>query len=76
MNDYKELVENMRNNGDCITADIIEQLVKERDAAVADLKNNRVCTVCVFGNDDTLFPCEDCCAYTDNYFEWRGGDNT
>lgn len=52
----------------------IEQLVKERDAAVADLKENRVCTVCVFGNDDALFPCDDCCSYTDSYncFEWRG----
>lgn len=31
MNDYKELIENMRNNGDCITADIIEQLYINND---------------------------------------------
>ena len=29
--DYKEIVENMRNNGDCITADIIEQLSINND---------------------------------------------
>lgn len=47
---------------------------KERDAAVSDLKENRVCTVCVFGNDDALLPCDDCYSYTDSYncFEWRG----
>lgn len=87
MNDYKKLIvkcDYWINLGDEIDKklavtkfmeecrDAIEQLVKERDAAVDDLKKNRVCTVCALGHDDTLLPCEECCSYTDNRFEWRG----
>ena len=51
-------------------ADVIEQLVKERDAAVADI-NETVCDACVktgtkecAGSDGTAIFC--------NAFEWRG----
>lgn len=87
MNDYKELVEQL--NGACIVkvvmkdmtkadlfaraADAIEQLVKERDAAVADLKTvahrHNLCDCC----KHCTVPNGDDCDYGDDCeWEWRG----
>lgn len=92
MNDYKELIEWIRiinttgfepkieNAKAALTeaADAIEQLVRERDAAVADIlrlivHHNGVCENCKnrFGDDPT------CCLECDDInpfgnFEWRG----
>ena len=58
MNDYKELIADLtaaanRNSNSLNTrdtcrkaADAIEQLVKERDAAVEDIKKNLMCASC------------------------------
>lgn len=69
--DYKKLIESLRDNR-CIcdtliedAADAIEQLVRERDAAVADLKIAGECTTCKHLNDEDW--CERGCRY-----EWRG----
>lgn len=92
MNDYKELIGDI---GDCLiaqpseavckrilreAADAIEQLVKERDAAIADLKINWLCAVCknrvvtkewmACKNKD--FYEAPCGAPTCLNFEWRG----
>lgn len=99
MNDYKELIENVRicDSGDCCgctlhgnkincqevlleyAADAIEQLVKERAAAVADLKQHVYesgeCFACRHyiwetdrcdRSDEAAEPDEDTC------WEWRG----
>lgn len=81
MNDYKELIGELREqcsrmDYDCCelafrSADAIEQLVKERDAAVADLKDHgRNCKTCLHGGrgkndclDREEVPCK---------WEWRG----
>lgn len=82
MNDYKELIDSLRI---CVkykkavdalcnaefAADAIEQLVKERDAAIADLKDHgRNCKTCLHGRrgkndclDREEVPCK---------WEWRG----
>lgn len=56
---------------------VIEQLVKERDAAVKDLKNIRACRFCK--NEQVLIdnePCNSCLLFQEgthiNNFEWRG----
>lgn len=80
MNDYKELIEHLRNGGGghfglkmCYeAADAIEQLVKERDAAVADLQEATLrdvgeCFACKHRNE------VGCSAYSDGEcWEWRG----
>ncbi len=58
-------------------ADAIEQLVKERDAAVADLKNIRACKFCKnLSQHIDKEPCNSCLLYVrgrdTNNFEWRG----
>lgn len=105
MEDYKELIEILRDDEFCgildyidDAADAIEQLVKERktlkrnfatvvkdcdklvkerDAAVADLKNNGDCSFCKHEQvpiDNE--PCNSCMynGYESNFsnFEWRG----
>ena len=82
MNDYKELIDSLRI---CVkykkaaealcnaefAADAIEQLVKERDAAIADLKDHgRNCKTCLHGGrgkndclDREEVPCK---------WEWSG----
>lgn len=96
MNNYKELVENVRicASGDCFgctprgnkincqevllesAADAIEQLVKERDAAVADLKEGSFCMTCkhlVSTQEKKL--CRHCSSLTgggEDNWEWRG----
>lgn len=78
MNEYKELISRLRNAGggcDGIkmchdAADAIEQLVKERDAAVADLyelftKDESPCSFCVAEHCDK-------CIIDYPYWEWRG----
>ena len=97
MNDYKELVENLRAAGKSVeladgsfdiyiptvekchnAADAIEQLVKERDAAVADLKNVKACKFCKnLSPHIDKEPCYSCLLYVigqrcTNNFEWRG----
>lgn len=66
-------------SGNCFvlkTADAIEQLVKERDAAIADISwliiNHYVCGICKHHDDDSSY-CGTCGALTPNgKFEWRG----
>ena len=92
MNDYKELVEYLREEADAVqaiewdipictenhireAADAIEQLVKERDAAVEDLtfsyKHGLSCFACK--HDFAVDAAEYCidCKFNSN-FEWRG----
>lgn len=60
-------------------ADVIEQLVKERDAAVADLKSElererglNQCRYCKYQEDDNQCP-HDCIPYSEKWrWEWRG----
>lgn len=85
MTDYKELITEIRNcfptNLERRAADAIEQLVKERDAAVDDLqkcmyyakpKNNNVCNFCK--KDMSEYP--DKCVGWEDFCEccpeWRG----
>lgn len=90
MNDYWELLVDLRwdadhpwLSGDKQSEDIvraitaIESLVKERDAAVADLAQQRVCKVCKYLDtriDDD--PCYSCMVSLAKMpvigFEWRG----
>lgn len=74
MNDYKELALLLRSNPNNVfqmnAADAIEQLVRERDAAVADLHE-------LFTNDES--PCAFCiaehcdkCIIDYPYWKWRG----
>ena len=63
MNDYKELIANLREEAEAVqaieweipictdnhireAADVIEQLIKERDAAIADLEKVADCRTC------------------------------
>lgn len=92
MNDYKELIENLRMAGKSVeladgsfdiylptvekchnAADAIEQLVKERDAAIANLKSIRACRFCK--NEPILLtnePCNSCAFDNESKFEWCG----
>lgn len=93
MNDYKELIEQLNGacyfkivDGDISKADLfaravdaIEQLVKERNAAVDDLSmHGRYCVTCAHSTIDGAYvwPCNDKrlrCATDDNKnWEWRG----
>lgn len=81
MNDYKELIEQL--NGACIVkvvmkdmtkadlfaraADAIEQLVKERDAAINDISISESCLTCNHKNCHAVHGCE---------WEWRGVQRT
>lgn len=91
MNDYKELIADLtaaanRNSNSLNTrdtcrkaADAIEQLVRERDAAIADIsyliiRPLEVCKLCAHDFADTAAEkcpnCSDITAYGN--FEWRG----
>lgn len=86
MNDYKELIELLanptdgRDNADVMiaAADAIEQLVRERDAAVKDM--NTLCStfadICSFCKNDSRNDGDVCvkCKGTDwlEFWEWRG----
>ena len=73
MSDYKELIDLLahpavgRDNADVMiaAADAIEQLVKERDAAVEDLRISAGCTMCQ--NFENYKSCHNNCSW-----EWRG----
>lgn len=86
MNDYKELIEELRGGAEWAEANIyqvpimlpnylaqaagaIEQLAKERDAALADLSEFRVCKTCKNLHDGicTKLSCSMC-----SKWEWRG----
>ena len=74
MNDYKELIENLRDNR-CIcdtliedAADAIEQLVKERDAIAYDLSGFRDCSSC----RHAMKYKGDCADLSECKWEWRG----
>lgn len=80
MSEYKELIDNLRNNQNNIfqleAADAIEQLVKERDAAVADIQP--VCGCCKwfrdYGDVAGCFcpkPCRNISG-VNTMWEWRG----
>lgn len=85
MEDYKELIERLNRhiigddyfniNSDFASAvvqaaDAIEHLVKERDAAIADLNRARSCITC---NSDSLTHCDGCdFDRTKRKWEWRG----
>lgn len=85
MNDYKELIAKLteaanRNSNSLNTrdacrkaADTIEQLVKERDAAVDDLRISCDCDFCkwLIGGDCTDLEHEECHG---EHWEWRGID--
>lgn len=87
MNDYKELIVHiatvMALEDECgqkeladlleKAVDAIEQLVKERDAAVEDLKKNNKCCICKHKKENI----QDCqhyssCGLVYIHFEWRG----
>lgn len=84
MNNYKELIEILRDETFCgkldyieDASDAIEQLVKERDAAIADLKEYASCDYCKHSNAE----CEEywnigeCGLHglcSGEKFEWRG----
>lgn len=51
--------------------DRVHQLEAERDAAVAELKNNRICQKCKHFNIGWNEPCLHCDG-ENNCFEWRG----
>ena len=86
MKDYNELIKKLRNaaGGDLgrkmcrEAADAIEQLVKERDAAVADISlliinHGNACKICKhhFSDDHTLcLECDEMCLHGN--YEWRG----
>lgn len=87
MNEYNELVARLRAIGErlkfdktsCVylAANAIEQLVIERDAALADLRDQRVCEVCKYLNtridDDPCYSCMVSLARKpEKGFEWRG----
>lgn len=80
MSDYKELISSLRssaklqayyahtvaeNTNEYKAADAIEQLVKERDAAIADLKELSFCTYCKSAGTN-------CSACRGEHWEWRG----
>ena len=77
MNDYKELLAELRKCKYCArdiakyAADAIEQLVKERDAAVKDLKEwcdeLCYCEVCKHNSKCS----KEFCKFANNW-EWRG----
>lgn len=56
-------------------ADAIEHLIKERDAAVADLTDTATHGECVackhFDNSDSVF-CQECRLHSESKWEWRG----
>lgn len=80
MDDYKTLISGLRNKKSRdnrtllnTAADAIEQLVKERDAAVADMKEFKLCEACKhFGGYPMNIPCRECSLDAGNNFEWRG----
>lgn len=101
MNDYKELIANLREEAEAVqaieweipictdnhireAADAIEQLIKERDTAIADLKINWLCAVCkkrVIKKEWMLCVNKDIYeeafkAPTCSNFEWRGVKET
>lgn len=74
------IVSNPEDNGfpvsELPTVDAIEQLVKERDAAIADIeKYCRYCIVCKnadFTDGYRHNRCRKCLDEENRYFEWRG----
>lgn len=86
MNDYKELIDNLRSNQNNTfqleAADAIEQLStkcrqleKERDAIYADMKTmcTTVSSVCDFCKNNGENICEKCnCTDWFDHWEWRG----
>lgn len=84
MKDYNELIKKLRNaaGGDLgrkmcrEAADAIEQLVKERDAAVMDLKAYSDCDNCKHSTYDNLRNgfCRECSVVhkTKYKWQWRG----
>lgn len=49
-------------------ADALERTVKERDAAVEDLRKHRSCRDCLFSGED----CVRCISFGASAWEWRG----
>lgn len=82
MNDYKELIEHLRNAGGgdlgikmCYeAADAIEQLVRERDAAVADLKTISSCHSCIHKKEKYEMCLECARSSTSKRWQWRGAE--
>lgn len=85
MNDYKELIELLahpadgRDNADIMISavDAIEQLVRERDAAIADLKEYASCDYCKRSNAECkeYWNIGECGLHGlcgGEKFEWRG----
>lgn len=66
----------LRNNKLDEIADAIEQLVRERDAAVADLREWSTCVTCAnsIANNGVGSRCEfvNKCFHGTNCWEWRG----
>ena len=54
-----------------MTVEMLEGLLKERDAAVNSLKDDRICQECKHRDVGWKEPCMHC-DYSDNHFEWRG----
>lgn len=76
MNDYEELIADLRHyfyDTELVldAIDAIEQLVKERNEAVADLKELATCDYCKWfvDYDCTDFEHEECHG---NHWKWRG----
>ena len=78
MNDYKELIAELRKCKYCArdiakyAADAIEQLVRERDAAVEDMETiaNNMLLGCEFCKKNCAEQAN--CLTGDTRFEWRG----
>lgn len=87
MDDYKELIDRLRSTekycgyGDCtqckVSAETIETLLKELEAAMKDLREYGSCMICahscIYNNGE---PCKlrlEC--YKEDCWEWRGPTN-
>ena len=56
-------------------ADAMEQIVRERDAAVESLKSKYECVDCKWWNvktQDCDDLCHECCNFNELHWEWRG----
>ena len=84
MKDYKELIAELRTHIlapprqtttiEQQAADAIVQLIKERDAAIADLRKTASCLVCKhFGENGITCDALNQCLYGEHdVWEWRG----
>nr|DAL91087.1 MAG TPA: MAD PROTEIN/MAX PROTEIN/DNA factor, DNA, bHLHZ, TRANSCRIPTION-DNA.0A [Caudoviricetes sp.] len=73
-----ELVRTLQAENEKLRADL-EQVKRERDAAIQDLKKHRKykCDCCYYADKQSRFPCTDCQSPISTYgdgWKWRGLD--